>query len=126
MSEVEHVVLDDELTIALDDRDSVKDTNYVIALDNQKTGDYRVTLRGSSTLNESAQMTCTLFINGFPVCTMTFHGTDGQLDSVERPLLMRQRFETLRLFVGADGLKLKDINFKYVGEHPAEERGIFD
>jgi beta-glucosidase len=110
----------------LDDRDSVKGTNYVIALDNKKFGDYRITLRGSSTLDESAQMTCTLFTNGFPVCTMTFHGTDGETVSIERTLYLRQRFETLRLFVGADGLKLKDISFSFIGEHAPEERGIFD
>lgn len=126
ISEVEHIVLDDELNVPLDDRDSVKGTNYVIALDNKKFGDYRITLRGSSTLDESAQMTCTLFTNGFPVCTMTFHGTDGETVSIERTLYLRQRFETLRLFVGADGLKLKDISFSFIGEHAPEERGIFD
>jgi hypothetical protein len=126
MSEVEYSVLDGELDIRLDDRDSVKDTNYVIALDCKKIGDYRVTLSGSSVLNESAQMTCTLFTNGFPICTMTFQGTGGNVASVERMLYVKQRFTTLRLFVGADGLSLKNIKFEYVGEHPEEERGIFD
>jgi beta-glucosidase len=126
MTDVEFTILDGELVVALDDRDSVKDTNYVIALDSRKIGDYRLTLRGSSTLDESAQMTCTLFTNGFPICTMTFQGTGGELASVERELYVRQRFVTLRLHVGADGLKLKDLHFEYIGEHPEEERGIFD
>lgn len=117
VSDVEYLVLEDELVIPLDDRKSVKDTSYVIALDASKPGDYRITLRGSSMANEVAQMTCTLFINGFPISTMTFHGTNGELDCVIRDLWIMQRFAVLRLKVGADGLDLKDISFRYLSEH---------
>lgn len=120
LSDVEYHKVEDKITITLEDKESVKDTNYVIALDTTKQGDYRVTLRGSSTLSEVAQMTCTLFINGFPINTMTFHGTNGEVDAIIRTVGILKRFAVFRLFVGADGLKLKDIKFEYLGEHKNE------
>ncbi|MDE6026183.1 MAG: glycoside hydrolase family 3 C-terminal domain-containing protein [Lachnospiraceae bacterium] len=112
MSDVEYRILDKELIIPLDDTPSVMGTNYVLAFDTKTTGIYRVTLRGSSKLSELAQMTCTLFINGFPINTMTFHGTGGELDSISRDVLVGDRFTVMRLYVGAEGIALKDIEFK--------------
>ena len=86
-------------------------TSYVFAFDAKTLGKYRIILRGSSDLNEVAQMTCTLFTGGFPISTMTFHGTNGELDAISREILIGQRFTILRLYVGAAGLKLKDIKF---------------
>ncbi len=112
MSDVEYRILDKEIVIPLDDTPSVMGTNYVLAFDTKETGTYHVTLRGSSNLSELAQMTCTLFQNGFPISTMTFHGTGGELDSISRDVLLGGRFEVMRLYVGAEGIKLKDIEFK--------------
>lgn len=116
ISDVEYRILDKELTISLEDKVSEMGTNYVLAFDAKTLGNYRITLRGSSNLSELAQMTCTLFYNGFPVNTMTFHGTGGELDSVFREVIIRQRFTVMRLYVGADGLTLKDIQFKLIEE----------
>ncbi|MCM1272828.1 MAG: glycoside hydrolase family 3 C-terminal domain-containing protein [Clostridium sp.] len=120
MSDVEYRILDREIVIPLDDTPSVMGTNYVLAFDTKVTGTYHVTLRGSSDLSELAQMTCTLFQNGFPVSTMTFHGTGGELDSISRDVLLGGRFEVMRLYVGAEGVRLKDIEFKL------KEDGTYD
>lgn len=116
ISDVEYRILDKELTISLEDKVSEMGTSYVLAFDIKTPGTYRITLRGSSELSELAQMTCTLFYNGFPVNTMTFHGTGGNLDSIFREVIIRQRFSVMRLYVGADGLKLKDIQFELIEE----------
>lgn len=116
ISDVEYRILDKELTISLEDKVSEMGANYVLAFDVKTLGTYRITLRGSSELGELAQMTCTLFYNGFPVNTMTFHGTGGNLDSIFREVIMRQRFTVMRLYVGADGLNLKDIQFELIEE----------
>lgn len=111
MTDVEYRILDKEITISLEDELSEMGTSYVFAFDAKTLGKYRIILRGSSDLNEVAQMTCTLFTGGFPISTMTFHGTNGELDAISREILIGQRFTILRLYVGAAGLKLKDIKF---------------
>lgn len=118
MSDVEYRVLDREITISLEDEPSEMGKNYVFAFDAQNPGIYKVILRGSSELGDVAQMTCTLFINGFPINTMTFHGTGGQLDSITREARMYNRFSIFRLYVGAAGLKLKDIKFVFKDKIP--------
>ncbi|MCM1287666.1 MAG: glycoside hydrolase family 3 C-terminal domain-containing protein [Clostridium sp.] len=111
MTDVEYRILDKEITISLEDEPSELGKNYVFAFDAKTFGKYRVILSGSSTLSELAQMTCTLFINGFPISTMTFHGTNGEIDTISREIKIGQRFTILRLYVGAAGLTLKDIKF---------------
>lgn len=111
MTDVEYRILDKEITISMEDEPSEMGTNYVFAFDAKTFGKYRVILSGSSKLSELAQMTCTLFINGFPISTMTFHGTNGEIDTISREILIGQRFTILRLYVGAAGLTLKDIKF---------------
>lgn len=113
MDDVDYVKIDDKLTIDLTEKDSVQDTNYVIALDASKYGYYKVRLQGSSKLAKLAQLPCTLFFNGFPICNFTFNGTEGKDVVIEKEVACYSRFNVFRLYVKSNGLTLKDITFEY-------------
>lgn len=125
MSDVEYRVLDKSITIPLDDKESTEGTSYVLAFDAKTMGIFKVSLRGSSNLSELAQMTCTLFFNGFPISTMTFHGTNGELDTITREVLVIKRFSLFRLYVGAKGVDLKDISFEFIKELDPKDKPEF-
>ncbi|MCM1089820.1 MAG: glycoside hydrolase family 3 C-terminal domain-containing protein [Muribaculum sp.] len=114
LSEVEYRTVDREITVSLEEPASDMGTNYILAFDVQALGKYEVTLRGSSELGALAQMACTLFYMGSPAFTMTFHGTEGQLCEITKEILLPERFAVMRLYVSAQGLKLKDIRFRLV------------
>lgn len=114
---VDYLPVGREIVIRLDDRKSVKGTDYVFALDFSMQGDFLVSLYGSSTLGEVAQLPCTLFLNGFPIHTMTFNGTNGRVVKVEREMWALRKYIVLRLNVGCDGLDLKEIRFSFHREH---------
>lgn len=122
ITDVAYQALENELVISLEEPESKMGTSYVLALDVKKIGKYEVLLEGSSTLSELAQMPCTMFYNGFPIFTMTFHGTDGKLDSVSREILIPERFAILRLYVSTEGLHLKNIKFRFLRERLPGDR----
>ena len=113
LDDVEYSVVDRDIVIDLTEKASVADTNYVIALDISNPGEYKIRLRGSSTLGELAQLPCTLFYNGFPVSNFTFNGTDGKDVVIEKDIKFYNRFNVLRLYVKSNGLDLKDIEFSF-------------
>lgn len=122
-SDVEFMPLEKERTISLTQPLSKKDTNYLFAFDVKKLGNYRIYVKGKSTLGELAQLPCTLFFNGFPIHVFTFHGSGGEAVTLEGEVRLYSRFAILRLFVGCSGLELSDIRFCYEGE--LEPDGIF-
>lgn len=116
LDDVEYSIVDKDIVIDLTEKASVADTNYVIALDISAPGEYKVRLRGSSTLGELAQIPCTLFYNGFPVSNFTFNGTDGKVVVIEKNIKLYNRFNVLRLYVKSNGLNLKDVEFIFEKE----------
>lgn len=122
---VEFITVTDSVTVPLTDRPSTGGTYYIIALDIEKKGRYKVSLTGSSTLGELAQIPCTLFYTGIPFGTFTFNGTGGEDVTLERNILLCSRFAILRLSVGQNGVDLKDIKFEFTtpfDEVPDEEK----
>lgn len=113
LDDVEYSVVDRDIVIDLTEKASVADTNYVLALDISNPGEYKIRLKGSSTLGELAQLPCTLFYNGFPVSNFTFNGTDGRDVVIEKDIKFYNRFNVLRLYVKSNGLDLKDIEFRF-------------
>ena len=113
LDDVEYSVVDRDIVIDLTEKASVADTNYVLAFDISNPGEYKIRLRGSSTLGELAQLPCTLFYNGFPVSNFTFNGTDGKDVVIEKDIKFYNRFNVLRLYVKSNGLDLKDIEFRF-------------
>lgn len=120
----EFMVMDKGMVIDLTDKDSVRGCNYLIPFDLVTQGVYEITLVGSSILSELAQLPCTLFLQGYPLMSFTFHGTEGEECSIKREAKFLQRFTILRLNVGANGLKLKEIRFKYIRDVREDELGF--
>ncbi|MCQ2584020.1 MAG: glycoside hydrolase family 3 C-terminal domain-containing protein [Treponema sp.] len=127
MTNVEYKVLGDELTFDLTEPESDMGSTYVFAFDIPEPGLYRITARASSELGEVAQLPCTLIFNGFPISTITFQGSGGEVREISKVIRFFERFSVLRLTVGARGLKLKDITFKkHDGPvEPSENISIF-
>jgi len=121
-SDVEFMVLDGRREVSLLDPPSKKDTSYILAMDVQKLGVYKVTLTGKSDLGELAQLPCTLFFNGFPFHVFTFHGSEGKEISLECEIDLYSRFAVMRLFVARNGLDLSQITFQYVRELEPRDR----
>ena len=116
--DVEFVELTDSMRIDLTYQESKANTNYVMAFDNQKPGIYEMTVVGSSPLTELAQIPCTLFYTGIPIASYTFHGTDGADMEITQDVRFMNRFVVLRLFVGKNGVNLKEIRLQYKGKLP--------
>ena len=90
--------------------------SYVWQIDVQRLGKYSITLTGSSELGELAQLPCTFLKMGIPEATFTFNGTGGKDVSITKDVLFWSRFQVSRLLVGSNGLKLKSLKFKFLGE----------
>lgn len=125
---VEFTEMDGSIIVPLDDRESKANTNYLMSFDVQKRGRYRVTLTGSSEMGELAQIPCTLFYSGIPIVSFTFNGTGGKDVSIERTMILGKKFSILRLNVGQNGVKLKNIRFEFtvpLEDIPEEEKFMF-
>ena len=125
---VEFTEMDGCITVPLDNRESKANTNYLMSFDVQKRGRYRVTLTGSSEMGELAQIPCTLFYSGIPIVSFTFNGTGGKDVSIERTMILGKKFSILRLNVGQNGVKLKNIRFEFtvpLEDVPEEEKFMF-
>lgn len=116
VSEAEFQKLEGSMTVMLNDRESVAGTNYIIPLDVQKTGVYRISLYGKSSQSRVAQIPCTLFNTGMPVATFSFTGTNNAVISIEREVEFFSRFSLLRLYVARTGAELEKITFEYLRE----------
>ena len=114
MKDVEFMNLGkDELVIDLTYKECKANTNYVIALDVNEFGAFEASLTGSSDLNELAQLPCTMFFQGIPMTSFTFNGTNGKEVTITKDIPLVTRFSICRLFVAANGLKLKEIRLKF-------------
>lgn len=106
----------DELVIDLTYKECKANTNYVIALDVKEFGAFEASLTASSDLNELAQLPVTMFFQGIPMAGFTFNGTNGKEVTITKDIPLFTRFSICRLFVAANGLKLKEIRIKYTGK----------
>ena len=114
MNDVEFMNLGkDELVIDLTYKECKANTNYVIALDVKEFGAFEASLTGSSDLNELAQLPCTMFFQGIPMTSFTFNGTNGKEVTITKEIPLVARFSICRLFVAANGLKLKEMRLKF-------------
>ncbi|MBQ0043286.1 MAG: glycoside hydrolase family 3 protein [Lachnospiraceae bacterium] len=116
LDDVEFIKMDGDITIPLDTKDSKAGTNYILPFDMSKLGTYEITIVASSPLGELAQIPVTLFYTSFPLRSFTFHGTNGEEMEIARTAVLKQRFAVMRLYVAKNGLKLKEIRFKFLNE----------
>lgn len=111
------IKFENEVEIDLTDRESSLGTNYIYQLELKDRGDYSVTLTGSSELSELAQIPCTLFCTGTPFGVFVFNGSNGKDVSIEKTAKLWGNNTVMRLFVGHNGVKLKNIRFKLINKY---------
>ena len=103
-------------------------TSYIIPLDLKTGGVYTVSLMGSSTLGELAQIPCTLFTGGLPMGTFVFTGTNGKDVTIEKKILLFHNYSLNRLYIGQNGVRLKAIKFSFekaLEELSDDEKKVF-
>lgn len=113
---LEYIVLDGELSYDLTYKESKMGTNYVLPLDTMRQGTYEVILTGYSMAKEVAQIPCTLFATGTPVGTFTFNGTNGEMVSLKRRVILYKRKSLHRLYVAANGVTLTNLTLRFISE----------
>ncbi len=91
-----------------------KDTTFGII--NNKPGKYEIIYTASSELNPLAQIPMTIFYIGVPVGVITWNGTEGKDDSKSMIGNFNPKNSVIRIHFGGNGVKLKKISFKYLGE----------
>ncbi len=124
MEDVEFIELGkDEIVIDLTYKESKANTNFVLAFDVKDFGAFEASLTASSELNELAQLPCTMFFQGIPMAGFTFNGTGGKDVTITKEIPLVTRFSICRLFVAANGLKLKQIKIKFLR---SDCRSLFD
>ena len=97
-------------------KESKANTNFILPFDVEFPGAYEVTITASSDLDELAQLPCTLFYQGIPIAGFVFNGSNGKEVTLTKVTKLINRFCVNRLFVASNGLKLKEIKFKYLND----------
>ncbi len=110
--------IDKELTIDLSEISTEKGESFTFALTNQSFGEFKITVTGSSTSSELAQIPVSVFIMGTLADTFTFNGTKGQDVSFETKTPVFSRYTVVRLYFAQSGLKMKNIKFELTKENP--------
>lgn len=122
--EVVYYKVDDEIIINLEEINTAKGAEYVFALDLEKIGSYQAELTAKSDLGELAQMPVTLFYQSIPQAVFTFNGTGGKWESMEKEVVLHNKYAVQRLYFAQSGLKVKQIKFTFqkdMNEITAEE-----
>ena len=117
--EVVYYQIDRELTIDLETVGAEKGSDFVVALDLSEVGGYQVSLTAKSDLGELAQMPVTLFYQSIPNAVFTFNGTGGAWRTIEKKVLLKNKYSVLRLYFAQNGLMPKEICFRF--DKPLEE-----
>lgn len=117
--EVVYHRIDHELTIDLETISAEKGSDFVFALDLSKVGGFYVSLTAKSELGELAQMPVTLFYQSVPNAVFTFNGTGGAWHTIDRKVILKNKYSVLRLYFAQNGLIPKEICFRF--DKPLEE-----
>lgn len=106
--------IDTELTIDLSDVSTEKGTDFTFALTAKNFGEYKITLTGSSTASELAQIPVSLFLMGTIAGTFTFNGTNGENVSFTTTSPVFSRYTVVRMYFAQSGLNMDSIKFELI------------
>lgn len=107
-----------DTVIDLSHLEAKKGESFDFALELDEIGTYEVEVTASSDLGELAQIPVSFFFQSVLFGVYTFNGTNGKDDIRTSELDMYTRYPVMRLYFGANGLKVKQIRFRYL--HPLE------
>ena len=116
---VYYKIEDREITISLHGVDTKKGSCFVFALDLENIGIYDVQIKAKSELTQLAQIPITLIRDGVPAAVFTFNGTDGEWASMEKKIILNNKYAVLQLYFGQNGLEAEEIRFTLAETLPA-------
>ena len=108
---VYYKIEDREITISLHGVDTKKGSCFVFALDLENIGIYDVQIKAKSELTQLAQIPITLIRDGVPAAVFTFNGTGGEWASMEKKIILNNKYAVLQLYFGQNGLEAEEIRF---------------
>ena len=109
---------DGNITIDLSDYQMGNGKSILFGIETDKKGYYDAIIVAESDLDDLAQLPITVFLNGELKYTASFRGSNGKEVSETGdlgPILVRRQY--IKLYIGADGIKLKEIRIKFRGEY---------
>jgi len=110
--DVVYYPVEDGTEISLEDVDTSKGSSYVFALDVLRQGGYYVELTAKSDLAELSQIPVTIYCQSTPVGVFTWNGTGGKWTVQQKKILLKSKYEIIRMYFGQSGVKLKKLTFK--------------
>ncbi len=91
-----------------------KDDKYIFAVKSLKPGLFDIELTAGSSLDELAQIPVTITLDGMHRTMFSFRGTGGEFVSETHNFgLLVGNYHFLKIAVGADGLKIRNVKLKY-------------
>ncbi|MBR2524084.1 MAG: glycoside hydrolase family 3 protein [Clostridiales bacterium] len=94
--------------------DTSVDSDFVFGITCDKPGVYNMVFTATSELNELAQIPMTIFFTSIPFAVLTWNGTEGKEDTREQMTVINARHIVYRAHLGAHGVKVKTLEFKFV------------
>ena len=101
------------------DVDTSEGRDFVFGVTCDKPGWYRVKMTGSSPLGALAQIPMTVYYTSIPIRVFTWNGTEGRDVTKDETLLFLSKYTIFRAHFGANGFRLKRLEFEF--EHAVEE-----
>ena len=122
--EMVYYKVENEITIDMSNISTGKGADFVFTLDLEHIGGYRIEMTGKSELSELAQIPVTVFYQSVPMAVFTFNGTGGQWRSMEKKIVLHNKYAALRVYFAQNGLDVKEI--KFIFDKPVEEIPDFE
>lgn len=110
--DVVYYPVEDGTEISLETVNTSKGSSYVFALDVQKQGGYYVELTAKSDLGELSQIPITIYCQSTPIGVFTWNGTGGKWTVQQKKILLKSKYEVVRLYFGQNGVQLKKLTFR--------------
>ncbi|WP_084554738.1 glycoside hydrolase family 3 protein [Eubacterium xylanophilum] len=112
--DVQYYTLGDYLKIDLSDKSTDKGASVSIGLETEKTGLYKIVFNYVSDLGPLAQTPVTIFSQNMPRGVVTFFGTEGKHESVEKTVNIVSRYSVDRFKFMQSGVKLDSIELELI------------
>ncbi|MGN0377902.1 MAG: glycoside hydrolase family 3 C-terminal domain-containing protein [Suilimivivens sp.] len=123
-SEMAYYKVENEITIDMSGIDTGKGADFVFTLDLEHIGGYRIEMTARSGLSELAQIPATVFYQSVPMAVFTFNGTGGVWRSMEKKIVLHNKYAALRVYFAQNGLEVKEI--KFIFDKPVEQIPDFE
>lgn len=98
----------------LEQVDTSTGKDFILGVTSDVPGVYEIEITASSELNELAQIPMTIYYTSIPIKVVTWNGTNGKDVTMREHLVINSRHVVFRAHMGAAGVKLKKLCFKFV------------